>query len=254
MNADDQWHQGSPSLEVGQGSNPVRGGLFIADSVEKPHPSSSFWLWATFTRRANQTEIRTAQELPLDGFASLQVQSGRQRQGEVHIEARGLLLGANDLHLDFIFCLHACRYPIGYLHVKDQIALMSLHPFEAQGALFSLSALSGQLFAQNDRYRLFAQKVYPVLVKARSKLASAYCLDHGRPGIEPVLLAGVSLLQYIERVPDRQAVEMLQYHAGWNFALGRQLGDPPFHFSVLSCFRDRLLEHEQSATVFAQML
>jgi len=131
---------------------------------------------------------------------------------------------------------------------------MSLHPFEAQGALFSLSALSGQLFAQNDRYRLFAQKVYPVLVKARSKLASAYCLDNGRPGIEPVLLAGVSLLQYIERVPDRQAVEMLQYHAGWNFALGRQLGDPPFHFSVLSCFRDRLLEHEQSATVFAQML
>jgi hypothetical protein len=131
---------------------------------------------------------------------------------------------------------------------------MSLHPFDAQGALFSLPALSGQLFARDDRYRLFAQKIYPVLVAARPKLASAYCLDNGRPGIEPVLLAGVSLLQYIERVPDRQAAELLQYHAGWNFALGRQFGEPAFHFSVLSCFRERLLEHEQSATLFAQLL
>ena len=29
-------------------------------------------------------------------------------------------------------------------------------------------------------------------------------------------------------MPDRQAVEMLRYHAGWNFALNRQLGDEVF--------------------------
>ena len=39
-----------------------------------------------------------------------------------------------------------------------------------------------------------------------------------------MLLAGVSRLQYLEGVPDRQAVELLRYHAGWNFALNRQFG------------------------------
>jgi hypothetical protein len=32
------------------------------------------------------------------------------------------------------------------------------------------------------------------------------------------------------------------------------VGDPLFHFSVLSCFRDRLIEHEQSALAFARIL
>jgi hypothetical protein len=36
-------------------------------------------------------------------------------------------------------------------------------------------------------------------------------LDNGRVAIEPVLLLGVSLLQYLDGVPDRQAVEMLLY-------------------------------------------
>jgi hypothetical protein len=69
-----------------------------------------------------------------------------------------------------------------------------------------------------------------------------------------VLLAGVTLLQFLEGVPDRQAAEMLRYHAGWNFALNRQLGDLLFHATVLTYFRDRLIEHEHSALIFAQVL
>jgi hypothetical protein len=114
--------------------------------------------------------------------------------------------------------------------------------------------LNGQWFSADDRYRLFAQKIYPRLVRARPQLARAYCPDNGRPGIEPVVLAGLTLLQYLEGVPDRQAVELLGYHTGWNFALGRQMGEPVFHFSVLSCFRERLLAHEQSALLFAEIL
>ncbi len=131
---------------------------------------------------------------------------------------------------------------------------MSLPTFQPQGALFSTAALSGQLFPEQDRYRIFARKIYPRLVAARAKLAGAYCLDNGRPGIEPVLLLGVSLLQYLEGAPDRQAVEMLRYHAGWNFALGSQLGESVFHPTVLTYFRDRLIEHEQSRLVFAEIL
>ena len=69
-----------------------------------------------------------------------------------------------------------------------------------------------------------------------------------------VLMLGVSLLQELEGVPDRLAVEMLRYHAGWNFALNRQLGEPVFHPSSLVNFRHRLTEHDQSALGFTTIL
>ncbi len=131
---------------------------------------------------------------------------------------------------------------------------MSLPAFSSQSELFSTAALSGKLFAQTDRYRLFAQKVYPVLAAARTRLEGCYCADNGRVAVDPVLLLGVSLLQYLEALPDRQAVEMLRYHAGWNFALNCQLGDPVFHPTTLVCFRQRLLEHDLSAIGFKAVL
>lgn len=131
---------------------------------------------------------------------------------------------------------------------------MSLPAFSTQTELFSTAALSASLFAPSDRYRLFAKLVYPHLAKARAILEQCYCLENGREGLEPVLMLGVSLLQYLDGVPDRQAVEMLRYHAGWNFALNRQLGDPVFHPTSLVNFRQRLEEHQQSALGFTTIL
>src|SRR6058998_2988272 len=55
-------------------------------------------------------------------------------------------------------------------------------------------------------------------------------------------------------MPDRQAVEQLRYHAGWNFALNRSLGEEVFHPTCLVHFRQRLIENEQSALIFRQVL
>jgi hypothetical protein len=131
---------------------------------------------------------------------------------------------------------------------------MSLPAFSTQSELFSTAGLSGSLFASDDRYRLFALKVYPVLAGIRAKLEACYCADNGRIAIEPVLLLGLSLLQYLEAVPDRQAVDMLHYHAGWNFALNRQVGDELFHPTTLVNFRQRLLDHDLGAIGFALVL
>ena len=131
---------------------------------------------------------------------------------------------------------------------------MSLPAFSTQAELFSTAGLSGSLFAETDRYRLFAKLVYPRLADARAALAKCYCPENGRVALEPVLMLGVSLLQYLDGVPDRQAVELLRYHAGWNFALNRQLGDDVFHPSSLVNFRHRLAEHEQSALAFTTVL
>ncbi|MGD1087069.1 MAG: transposase [Verrucomicrobiota bacterium] len=127
---------------------------------------------------------------------------------------------------------------------------MSLPAFSTQSELFSTAGISGSLFADTDRYRLFARKVYPALARVRAKLEACYCADNGRLAIEPVLLLGVSLLQYLEAVPDRQAVDLLHYHAGWNFALNRQVGDELFHPTTLVNFRQRLLEHDLSTIGF----
>jgi transposase len=131
---------------------------------------------------------------------------------------------------------------------------MSLPAFSTQAELFSTAGLSGGLFGPTDRYRLFALKIYPVLVQARSQLQGCYCADNGRVALEPVLLLGVSLLQYLEAIPDRQAVEWLRYHAGWNFALNRQLGDDMFHPTTLVNFRQRLLDHDLSQLGFTAVM
>jgi transposase len=131
---------------------------------------------------------------------------------------------------------------------------MSLPDFSTQSSLFSTAALSASLFPETDRYRLFAQIVYPRLVRARAELESCYCVDNGREAVEPVLLLGVSLLQYLEGLPDRQAVELLRYHAGWNFALNRQWGDELFHPTTLVNFRQRLVDHELSTLGFQSIL
>jgi IS5 family transposase len=127
---------------------------------------------------------------------------------------------------------------------------MSLPSFSTQSELFSTAGLAGTLFAETDRYRLFGKMVYPHLAGTRTLLEKCYCPENGRMAIEPVLMLGVSILQEIDGVPDRQAVEMLRYHAGWNFALNRQLGDAVFHPTTLVNFRNRLEEHQQSAVAF----
>jgi len=131
---------------------------------------------------------------------------------------------------------------------------VSLPSFSRQTELFSTAGLTSKLFKPTDRYRLFAQVVYPAVAGMRGELEKCYCPDNGRVAIEPVLMMGVSLLQYLDGFPDRQAVEMLRYHAGWSFALNRQLGDELFHPTSLVTFRQRLIEHGQSALGFQKIL
>ena len=131
---------------------------------------------------------------------------------------------------------------------------MSLPVFSSQSELFSTAGLAGKLFPETDRYRLFAKLVYPQLAAARGALEPCYCLDNGRVAIEPVLLLGVSVLQELDDLPDRLAVEALHYHAGWNFALNRQIGDAVFHPTTLVNFRNRLQQHDLSALGFTTLL
>ncbi|MCG3148914.1 MAG: hypothetical protein PCFJNLEI_02366 [Verrucomicrobiae bacterium] len=131
---------------------------------------------------------------------------------------------------------------------------MSLPIFSAQQSLFGIGSLADNLFAPTNRYRLFAEKVWPLLAQARPVLETMYCADNGRPAAEPVVLAGVCLLQFLERAPDRVAMELLTMHLGWKRALHRDLDAGAYDPSLLTYFRERLLEHEQGRLVFDTIL
>jgi transposase len=64
----------------------------------------------------------------------------------------------------------------------------------------------------------------------------------GAPAIAPWRLALVSVLQFAEGLPDRQAADAVRARIDWKYALGLELSDEGFYFSVLSEFRERLLD------------
>jgi transposase-like protein DUF772 len=51
------------------------------------------------------------------------------------------------------------------------------------------------------------------------RLTKKATCHEGRPGIEPILLMGVLVLQFLERLPDHQALEIVNYHLGWKRSL-----------------------------------
>ena len=119
---------------------------------------------------------------------------------------------------------------------------MSVPTEKRQGSLFAVSVLGAALFqSAADRYRVFREKILPCLWAVREQLAALYCADNGRPAIEPVLALGVTLLQFMEKVPDRKAQENLRLHLGWKYALDVELGYAGVDHSSLGKFRDRLL-------------
>ncbi len=63
----------------------------------------------------------------------------------------------------------------------------------------------------------------------------------GRPAEAPWQLALVCVFQFMEGLSDRQAAEAVRSRIDWKYALGLDLADPGFDYSVLSKFRARLI-------------
>jgi transposase len=63
----------------------------------------------------------------------------------------------------------------------------------------------------------------------------------GQPGLPPWRLALVTVFQFLEHLSDRQAADAVRARIDWKYALGLELTDPGFHFSVLAEFRARLV-------------
>jgi transposase len=74
------------------------------------------------------------------------------------------------------------------------------------------------------------------------QFASAFGV-RGKPGISPGQLALVTVLQFVENLTDRQAADAVRGRIDWKYALSLELTDPGFDHTVLTGFRQRLIDH-----------
>ena len=88
---------------------------------------------------------------------------------------------------------------------------MSLPEVRQQRTFFDSDQILGRLVARAgegaERFVFFAERIWPALLQLRPTLAQMYCEQNGRPAEEPVRMLAVTLLQFMERLPDRQAAE-----------------------------------------------
>lgn len=76
----------------------------------------------------------------------------------------------------------------------------------------------------------------------------------GRPAHAPWRLALVTVMQFAEGLSDRQAAQAVRARIDWKYALGLELTDSGFDFSVLSEFRTRLVENSAEHLLLGALL
>jgi transposase len=88
-----------------------------------------------------------------------------------------------------------------------------------------------------------------LVVQVRDALGTRYSDEdfadlfpaRGQPAEAPWRLALVTVLQFVEGLPDRQAADAVRSRLDWKYALSLELSDTGFDHSVLSEFRTRLV-------------
>ena len=110
-----------------------------------------------------------------------------------------------------------------------------------------------------------AKAVFPegsTFMKMRDELGTLYQDEmfatlfpkDGQPALAPWRLALVTIMQFAEGLSDRQAAHAVRARLDWKYALGLELEDRGFDFSVLSEFRARLIAGNAEYVLFETML
>jgi transposase len=115
---------------------------------------------------------------------------------------------------------------------------MSLRPYPMSAVPTETARVAQAAFPKGNLY-----------MTLQDKLGTLYMDDdfadlfptHGQPAACPWRLALICILQFVEHLSDRQAAEAVRSRIDWKYALGLELTDPGFDFSVLSEFRARLV-------------
>src|SRR5215212_7953104 len=102
-----------------------------------------------------------------------------------------------------------------------------------------IGELGRRVLGEGDPYRVIGERLADLVEDG--EFAELY-EPRGRAAISPSLLALVTVFQFLEDLPDREAARQVVVRLDWKYALRLPLGYGGFDFSCLSYFRRRLLE------------
>ena len=113
--------------------------------------------------------------------------------------------------------------------------------------LLDTLAVCGDLILEGSVYRFLAEHRLAVF---GDELFADLFSGRGRPSQPASVIATVLVLQALEGVSDREAIERLRCDLRWKAAAGLSLTDGGFHPSVLTLWRARLRNSDRPQRVF----
>jgi transposase len=132
-----------------------------------------------------------------------------------------------------------------------EVPAMTLHPRYIPDVPEETAKVAQAAFRKGNRY-----------MQMRDKLGTLFNDEQfvdlfpnvGQLAESPWRLALVTVMQFAENLTDRQAADAVRGRIDWKYALSLELSDDGFDFSVLSEFRQRLLNNSAEARLFEIML
>jgi transposase len=106
-------------------------------------------------------------------------------------------------------------------------------------------------FRKGNIYLTMGDRIHQIFQD--EDFADLYALC-GAPGLTPAQVVLVLIFQALENLSDREAADAVRSRIDWKYALHLPLAHAGFDFSVLSEFRDRLVEHEAGERVLDRVL
>lgn len=129
---------------------------------------------------------------------------------------------------------------------------MSLKPASAQVIPELTARVAKASFPKEDNIYMKMRDELGVIYK--DEQFEALFPSRGQPAEAPSRLAFVTIMQFAEGLTDRAAADAVRSRIDWKYALGLELEDAGFHYSVLSKFRKRLLLAGAEENLLNQML
>lgn len=124
---------------------------------------------------------------------------------------------------------------------------MTLRERDLSAMPADIAAGGQQVLDEADLYRVLGEQLADIV--SDEQFAALY-EPTGRAAVWPSVLALVTIFQFLEDLPDREAARAVAVRLDWKYALHLPVGYRGFDFSCLSYFRRRLVEHDASRLVF----
>lgn len=114
--------------------------------------------------------------------------------------------------------------------------------------LMDATALVGHLVRPGTVYALLAEHRHRLFPD--EMFADLFSSARGRPSVPADVIATVMVLQSLEGLSDRDAIEALRTDLRWKVAAGLRLDDEGFHPTVLTLWRNKLRASQHPKRIF----